>query len=114
MKITIGLYDNDGIDFDRARKQILKKDPVIFIVPNTAKEEIYKLVNVSQEYASYIYVNEYFSIPKVFSYLLSFNDLDKKSVLVVAPKADLGSIKVMAIKLCTLINGNTRAKAEMR
>ena len=88
----------------------MNKDPIIFIVPEYVGDEIFSLINISEEYSRYVYVLHNFDLNRVFAYLVSFSDLDKRNVMIFAPKKDSAQVKSFSANVFGLVVKYTGVK----
>lgn len=85
MRVTINLYSGKRYDLEEVRQQVEDKNPVVFIVPRDSNDSIFSMLNISNSLKKYICVSNSFDAPKIVAYLVSFEDLDKLNVLLMAP-----------------------------
>lgn len=104
MKLTVNLYSGKKYSLEEVKKQVEDKNPVVFIVPNESNESVFSMMNISNSLKKYICVANSFDAPKVVAYLVSFKDLSKLNVLLMAPSGKRNKSLLFANKVSGCVN----------
>ena len=94
MKFTVNLYSGKKYSLEEVKKQVEDKNPVVFIVSNESNESVFSMMNMSNSLKKYICV----------AYLVSFKDLNKLNVLLMAPSEKRNKSLLFANRVSGCVN----------
>lgn len=105
MKISLNLYQDISYTSEIVRNAVYNKDPLIFIVPESYKNNnVFNFIKETEEMQKSICVLDDCNVTRALAYLISFPDIRTRHVVFSSPKDMMKQSKRMIVELNNLMN----------
>lgn len=89
MNITLNLYTNKQIEPEEINQAILDKNPLILVATDTRTDDVVsKVEDTGYDMQKAVCFLRYYDTLRTVAFLASFKEVERRKVLIMAPKQD--------------------------